>query len=30
MVPVGQALDMGVVWDGFDMIAGMSRLVDIP
>jgi len=29
MVPVGQALDMGIVWDGFDMIAGLSRLVDI-
>ena len=29
MVPVGQALDMGIVWDGFDMIVGLSRLVDI-
>ena len=27
VVPVGQALDIGVVWDGFDVVATLSRTV---
>jgi nicotinamidase-related amidase len=29
VVPVGQALDMKVVWDGFDMVNSLSRVIDI-
>jgi hypothetical protein len=29
VVPIGRALDMGFVWDGFDTISSLSRLVDI-
>jgi hypothetical protein len=29
IVPVGQALDMGPIWDGNDIIATLSRIVDI-
>jgi hypothetical protein len=29
IVPIGRALDMGVLWDGFDTISCLSRLVDI-
>ncbi|MBK9443380.1 MAG: acyl-CoA reductase [Comamonadaceae bacterium] len=29
IVPIGRALDMGFVWDGFDTISCLSRLVDI-
>jgi hypothetical protein len=28
IVPVGKALEMGLVWDGFDLIAQLSRIVD--
>ena len=29
IVPVGQALDMDITWDGYDMISSLSRIVDI-
>lgn len=28
VVPVGEALDMGLVWDGYDLIGQLSRVVD--
>ena len=29
IVPVGKALDMGVIWDGYDIVSNLSRIVDI-
>ena len=29
VVPIGQALDMDVIWDGFDLINTFSRVVSI-
>jgi hypothetical protein len=29
VVPVGRALDMNVVWDGYDVVASLSRIVAI-
>jgi hypothetical protein len=29
VVPVGQALDMDIVWDGYDIIGSLSRLITI-
>lgn len=29
VVPVGRALDMGMHWDGYDLMSSLSRLVDI-
>ncbi|WP_431821051.1 acyl-CoA reductase [Burkholderia sp. F1] len=29
VVPVGRALDMDVIWDGYDIVAGLSRVVDL-
>jgi hypothetical protein len=29
IVPVGKALDIGVIWDGYDLIRSMSRIVAI-
>lgn len=29
IVPVGRALDMDIVWDGYDIVGSLSRLVDI-
>lgn len=29
VVPVGKALDIGVIWDGYDLIRTMSRIVSI-
>lgn len=29
VVPVGRALDMNIVWDGYDMVASLSRLIDV-
>ncbi len=29
VVPVGSALDMGLVWDGYDLIAQLSRVVSV-
>jgi hypothetical protein len=28
-VPVGRALDMNIVWDGYDMVGSLSRLIDV-
>ena len=28
IVPVGKALDIGVIWDGYDLIGQMSRIVN--
>ena len=25
VVPVGSAIDMGLVWDGYDIVASLSR-----
>jgi hypothetical protein len=27
VVPVGKALEIGVIWDGYDLIRAMSRIV---
>ena len=27
IVPVGKALDIGIIWDGYDIIRSMSRIV---
>ena len=29
LVPVGEGLDIGVVWDGYDVIGTLSRIIDI-
>ena len=29
VVPLGQALDLGLVWDGYDVINTLSRIVEI-
>ena len=29
IVPVGQALDIGVIWDGYDIVKSLSRIVDL-
>lgn len=29
MVPIGKALDMGWVWDGYEVVGSLSRLVDL-
>lgn len=29
IVPVGQALDIGLVWDGFDIISELTRVIDL-
>lgn len=29
IVPIGSAMDIGLVWDGYDLISEMSRIVDI-
>lgn len=29
IVPVGKALDIGVVWDGYDIINSLARIIDI-
>jgi hypothetical protein len=29
IVPVGSAMDIGLIWDGFDLIRTFSRLVDV-
>lgn len=30
IVPIGSALDIGVIWDGYDIIRSLSRIIDIP
>jgi len=29
VVPVGKALDIGLFWDGYDIVANLSRLIDL-
>jgi len=29
IVPIGQAMDIGVVWDGYDIVKSLSRIVDV-
>jgi hypothetical protein len=29
IVPVGEAMDIGPIWDGFDLIRTLSRVCDI-
>ncbi len=29
IVPVGQTLDIGVIWDGYDIVRSLSRIVDV-
>ena len=29
IVPVGQALDIGAIWDGYDVIRTLSRVISI-
>ena len=29
IVPVGQALDIGVIWDGYDIVKNLSRIIDL-
>tara|TARA_B100000427_G_scaffold327155_1_gene337284 strand:+ start:8250 stop:9479 length:1230 start_codon:yes stop_codon:yes gene_type:complete len=29
IVPVGKALDMDVIWDGYDVIRSLSRIIDV-
>ena len=28
VVPVGQALDMSVLWDGYNMLEALSRVIE--
>lgn len=29
IVPVGAALDIGVIWDGYDIVGSLSRIIDL-
>jgi len=29
IVPIGQALDINVIWDGYDVIKSLSRIIDV-
>lgn len=29
IVPIGSALDIGVIWDGYDIVKSLSRIIDI-
>ena len=29
IVPVGKALDIGVIWDGYDVVRSLSRVIDV-
>ena len=29
IVPVGEALDIGVIWDGYDIVRSLSRIIDV-
>ncbi len=29
VVPIGQAMDMAVIWDGYDIVKTLSRIIDI-
>ena len=28
IVPIGKALEMSLIWDGFDIIRSLSRIID--
>jgi hypothetical protein len=28
IVPIGQAMDMGVIWDGYDIVRSLSRIIE--
>lgn len=29
IVPIGQALDIGIIWDGYDIVNTLSRIIDV-
>lgn len=29
IVPIGRALDIGVIWDGYDIVGSLSRIIDV-
>ena len=29
IVPIGTALEMGVIWDGYDIIRSLSRIIEV-
>ena len=29
IVPIGQALNIGVIWDGYDLIRKLSRIIEV-
>ena len=29
IVPVGKSLDIGVIWDGYDLVRSLSRIVSL-
>lgn len=29
IVPIGSALDIGVIWDGYDIVRSLSRIIDV-
>ncbi len=29
IVPIGRALDISVIWDGYDIVRSLSRVIDI-
>ena len=29
VVPIGQALDIGLIWDGYDLNNSLTRIIDI-
>ena len=29
IVPVGKALDIDVIWDGYDIVRSLSRIIDV-
>ena len=29
VVPIGKALDIGVFWDGYDILGSLSRIIDV-
>ena len=29
IIPIGQAMDIGVIWDGYDIVKSLSRIIDV-
>ena len=29
VVPIGKALDIGVFWDGYDILGSLTRIIDV-